>query len=153
ESAPSSAKNLIHHYVGGLRRLFEPDLPPRRAGRWILGAGDGYRMDVDDTSLDLLRFRREAGEVRTARRTDPATDHTSAFLQALALWRGRCSDGIQAPGSAPLFESIDAEYTVLLKETADETLRHGGGEDVLPLLRAAAHRDAFDEGLQARLIK
>ena len=43
----ASAVNLVHRYVGALRRIFEPDLPPRATGRWLLPTGNGYRLAVD----------------------------------------------------------------------------------------------------------
>src|SRR3954447_18318596 len=57
---PPSAVNVVHRYVGILRRLLEPSLPNRSEGRWLLKHGAGYRLDVDDHDLDLLAARRLA---------------------------------------------------------------------------------------------
>jgi DNA-binding SARP family transcriptional activator len=55
---PASAVNVVHLYVGMLRRLLEPDLPKRSDGRWLLRQGTGYRITVGDSTLDLLAARR-----------------------------------------------------------------------------------------------
>ncbi|WP_211303253.1 AfsR/SARP family transcriptional regulator, partial [Streptomyces milbemycinicus] len=57
EDPPDSAANVIHRHVGAVRRLLEPELPTRAAGRWLLRGAGGYRLEVDNGSLDLLRFR------------------------------------------------------------------------------------------------
>lgn len=152
EDSPASAANLIHRYVGMLRRLFEPDLPPRAPGRWLGRTAGGYHLAVDADSLDLLRFRELAGRVRAAVSGEPGTDHSDGFIAALSLWHGPSSDALAGARGIAVFESVDSEYVALVKDAADEALRHGRGRDVLPLVRAAAHRDPFDEGLQARLI-
>src|SRR5260370_15303622 len=43
---PPSAVNLVHRYVGQLRRLLEPGLPTRTAGRLLVGGGGGDRLGV-----------------------------------------------------------------------------------------------------------
>ncbi|MEU1787380.1 winged helix-turn-helix domain-containing protein [Streptomyces sparsogenes] len=56
QDPPESAANVIHRHVGAVRRLLEPGLPTRAAGRWLLRGAGGYRLAVDADSLDLLRF-------------------------------------------------------------------------------------------------
>ncbi|MFD0784802.1 winged helix-turn-helix domain-containing protein, partial [Micromonospora azadirachtae] len=90
DDAPASAANVVHRHVGVLRRLFEPGLPTRSAGRYLPRELSGYRLRVDEESLDLLKFRslsRLAG--RHLRDGDPesALRHS---LDGLRLWRGRC---------------------------------------------------------------
>ena len=85
EQPPSSAVNLIHGYVGKLRRLLEPDLPPRADGRWLVRDGAAYRLRVTAGSADVLQFRDLAAQ---ARRRGATEDALEFFLQALGLWRG-----------------------------------------------------------------
>src|SRR5262249_47675823 len=51
---PASALNIVHRYVGGLRRVLEPGLPRRATGRWVVRHASGYRMAADAEALDLL---------------------------------------------------------------------------------------------------
>lgn len=64
-SDPSpSAANLVHRYVGALRRALEPDLPVRTVGRFVFRDGDAYRLAVEDAEVDLIEFRRHVVRAR-----------------------------------------------------------------------------------------
>ena len=39
---PSSAANIVHRYIGALRRVLEPGLPPRAAGDWLIPHSGGH---------------------------------------------------------------------------------------------------------------
>ena len=44
---PGSALNVIHKYVGSIRRLLEPDLEARTSGRWLTRHGTAYRLAAE----------------------------------------------------------------------------------------------------------
>ena len=44
DDAPSSALNVLHKYIGGLRRLFEPQLPVRESGSYLHRRGTAYLL-------------------------------------------------------------------------------------------------------------
>jgi DNA-binding SARP family transcriptional activator len=50
----ATAVNQLHRVIGQLRRLFEPGLPRRVTGRWIVPVGTGYRLDVISSSAGML---------------------------------------------------------------------------------------------------
>ncbi|MFM9662741.1 AfsR/SARP family transcriptional regulator, partial [Streptomyces scabiei] len=54
---PASAPNVVRRYLGALRRLLEPDLPPRAPGRRLLRHPGGHLLEVTPDEVDLLRFR------------------------------------------------------------------------------------------------
>src|ERR1700755_1346625 len=66
--AAASVLNQIHRHIGALRRLCEPELGRRQAGRYIPSAGNGYRIHVTADSLDIRQFRATIAE---AERLDP----------------------------------------------------------------------------------
>ncbi len=79
--APRSAVNLVHTYVGRLRRLLGEQALPRLPG-------PGYRLAVEPARVDVLEFERlraRAGAALSATRLD---DAQSALASALALWHG-----------------------------------------------------------------
>ncbi|MGP0027907.1 MAG: AfsR/SARP family transcriptional regulator [Streptosporangiaceae bacterium] len=41
---PRSAINVIHKYIGAIRRLLEPGLEVRASGRWLTRHGGAYRL-------------------------------------------------------------------------------------------------------------
>ncbi|MEU8001181.1 BTAD domain-containing putative transcriptional regulator [Catellatospora sp. NPDC049111] len=153
EQAPASAVNVVHRHIGELRRLLEPGLPTRSTGRHILRELSGYRLRVDEQSLDLLRFRALS---RSARRSLQDGDPESALrhgLDGLALWRGRCAAGLEpASRRHPVFLAVEAERAQTVREAADAAERCGRLGEVLAPLRLAAELHPLDESLQSRLL-
>jgi DNA-binding SARP family transcriptional activator len=153
EEAPASAANVVHRHVGVLRRLLEPGLPTRSAGRHILRELSGYRLRADEESLDLLKFRSLS---RLAGRSLQDGDPESALrhsLDGLRLWRGRCAAGLE-PASRlhPAFLAVEAERAQAVREAADAAERCGRLSAVLAPLRQAAEQHPLDESLQSRLL-
>ncbi|SNT45644.1 adenylate/guanylate cyclase [Streptosporangium subroseum] len=153
EDAPASALNVIHKYVGLLRRLLEPDLPPRGTGAYLLKRGNGYLCAAGADLLDLTRFRQQSGAARTAR----AEGHDSAaldhYLYALRLWSGPAGDGwVHGPAAAPIFAGLNDEYFQACIEAASVALMLGQPTRVLPALHLAAAMAPLHEPVQASLI-
>ncbi|GAA2356521.1 BTAD domain-containing putative transcriptional regulator [Streptomyces cuspidosporus] len=153
QDPPESAANVIHRHVGAVRRLLEPGLPTRAAGRWLLRGAGGYRLEVDADSLDLLRFRGLRDAARQAAEEGAAGRAVTLILEALALWQGPAAAGIApAVRDRPAFASLDREHLAAVKESADLALSAGLAEPVLPGLRAAAAGSPLDEPLLSRLV-
>jgi DNA-binding SARP family transcriptional activator len=153
EDPPPSAVNVVHRYVGTLRRLLEPALPTRAEGRWLLKLGAGYRLDVDHHSLDLLASRRWAGEARKRADTGDPTAAIDAYVRALELWTGWCGSNLDGTARIhPAFVAVDREGAALTRQAADLAVRCGRPEAILPAVRQMTARDPLDEALQAHLI-
>ncbi|MGK5682592.1 BTAD domain-containing putative transcriptional regulator [Actinoplanes sp. URMC 104] len=151
ERPSASATNLLHRHVGKLRRTFEPELPARATGRWLLRSGNGYRLLVDAISCDLRRFRllnREAEAPGTAPETE-----TDLRTQALALAAGPPGAGLPFPlTQAPPFAVIERELLDTARAAAAAALSCGRGGRIVPHLIALAARHPLDEPLHAALI-
>ncbi|GAA0222316.1 BTAD domain-containing putative transcriptional regulator [Cryptosporangium japonicum] len=146
DDPPSSAVNVVHRHIGLLRRVLEPALPIRTTGRHVLRTATGYRLQVEESSLDLLRFRALADRAREAVEPDRAI---RLYAEALALWRGPAAAGLCVH---PTLVAIDAECTLVARNAADIALRHGPVGPVIPALRRAGQLNPLDEAVQARLI-
>ncbi|MDX3482919.1 AfsR/SARP family transcriptional regulator, partial [Streptomyces scabiei] len=153
---PDSAVNVIRRHVGTLRRLLEPGLPNRAAGRWLIRDAGGYRLAVDADSLDLLRFRRVRDEARRlgADGRESPGRVVALLTEALGLWRGpHVAAGLpEEVRERAGFRAVDRERPAALRDAADAALRAGTPAAVLPLLRQAAADDPCDEPLLARLV-
>ncbi|GIF96725.1 AfsR/SARP family transcriptional regulator [Catellatospora citrea] len=150
QDPPTSAVNVVHRYIGTLRRLIEPDLPVRAVGGYLIRHAAGYRLRVDEDSLDLLSFRRLVAQARAAAEPGAAVRW---YAQALALWRGACGSGLDPESRThPAFAAIEAECTHAVRDAADTALRGGRPRLMIPALRQAAGQHPLDEALQARLI-
>ena len=148
-SPPPSAENVIRRHMGSLRRLLEPGLPARAAGRWLARDAGGYRWTGDADSLDLSRFRRlreEAGRVAPARAVE-------LLSEALDLWRGPVAADVPAEMRERAgLGAAERERAAAVREAADAALDAGVPESVLARLREAAAENSLDEPLLARLI-
>lgn len=148
-SAPASAKNLIHRYVGTLRRVLEPDLPSRAAGRWLVRQGSGYVLRVDGANADIVAFRDLVNQARTQSDDEAMTSYVEAFQ----LWRGPCGEGLVLTSQAKdLFTSVNSEFAVAADAMGEVALRCGRAEDALPILRTITERFPLNERIQARLM-
>ena len=100
DEAPSSATATLQAYVSQLRRILEPDRPPRTPPKMLLTREPGYLLAVRPDQVDAERFTtqvRHGRELIEAGRFDEAQ---RALTDALALWRGE-----------PLQEFLDEEFT------------------------------------------
>ncbi|MGW1270249.1 AfsR/SARP family transcriptional regulator [Streptomyces sp. NPDC002491] len=152
--APPSAVNVVRRYAGALRRVLEPGLPRMATGRWLLRESGGYRLNVDVTALDLLRFRDLRTQARAADEADGSAYALELYAQALALWRGHAAAGTPARArSHPVFAGLDGERLATVKEAADTALRCGRADPVLAQLQGLADDHPLDEPLHSRLIR
>ncbi|MER5435105.1 BTAD domain-containing putative transcriptional regulator [Streptomyces sp. NPDC002588] len=152
ERAPTRAVNMVHRHVGALRRLLEPELPPRAEGGLLLRGGGGYRLVVPADSVDLLRFRLLARRARDVLGRSGPESAVDVFAEALALREGPAAGcPAQAPAH-PVFVELDREYDAVVREAAGVALECGRADRVLPALSASAERHPLDEGMQALLV-
>ncbi|WP_240670572.1 ATP-binding protein [Actinoplanes solisilvae] len=150
---PSSAVNVVHRYIGALRRLFEPGLPARSQGRWLLGDAAGYRIPVPADQLDLLKLRALAERARSEQVAGRDAEAMSAYEAALALWRGPCAGAAELASYEHLaFSVVDHECADLLREATSMALRLERVRCILPVLRRMAESRPWDEALQAQLL-
>jgi DNA-binding SARP family transcriptional activator len=142
---PASAANGVHRSIGLLRHQFEPDLPTRQRGQWLVRQQGNYRLNVSAETLDLLRFRELSSSARA--QTEP-TKALREFRAALDPWHGRCADGIDLT-----FARIDRERVLIAQEAAEAARAAGRPQDVLTVLRQLASLNPTDEALHAELIR
>ncbi|MFC3742935.1 AfsR/SARP family transcriptional regulator [Paractinoplanes deccanensis] len=150
DDPPASAVNSIHRAVGTLRRLIEPNLPVRAVGEHLVRHSAGYRLEVDEDALDLLRFR---SLVRRARQAAGDAEAVHHYAEALALWQGPPAAGLEPVSRThPAFIALEAELAQTVREAGDVALRSGGSRLLLPTLRRIAGWRPFDEALLARVM-
>ena len=153
QDPPSSAINVIHKYIGAIRRLLEPDLAARTSGRWLTRHGAAYRLAAGESVSDLIAFRRMVNEARAADADNRPEDALDLLIEALGLRRGACGEGLGLAGPRrDYFTTVDQEYVAAVAEAADAALASVQAPRILPLLRQVAVGEPLNESLQARLI-
>jgi DNA-binding SARP family transcriptional activator len=150
---PGSAINAIHKYIGAIRRLLEPDLKARTSGRWVARQGGAYRLAADESTSDLIAFRRMVEDARSARAGDRPADALDLLMEALGLRRGACGEDLELHGRhRDYFTAVDQDYAAAVAEAADAALACAQPPRILPLLRQVASDEPLNESLQARLM-
>ncbi|WP_194820708.1 AAA family ATPase [Micromonospora sp. S-DT3-3-22] len=153
DDAPATAVNVIHKYVGALRRLLEPGLPPRAVGSYLHRHATGYRLSATAELLDLMAFRGHTGAAAAHLARGRDTDALDAYCRALALWRGPAGDGyLHRPGAVALFAALDGEFFAAAVAAADLAVAAGQPHQVLAPLRLAATMTPLHEPVQAALV-
>ncbi|WP_089156345.1 ATP-binding protein [Micromonospora sp. NBS 11-29] len=153
EEAPASALNVIHKYVGSLRRLLEPDLPPRGTGVYLLRRGNGYVCAVGADHLDLTRFRDELGAARAASQAGDGAGALGRYHRALQLWSGPAGAGwAHGPAATSIFAGLNDEYFHACIEATGLALTFRQPARLLPSLHLAASIGPLHEPVHASLI-
>ncbi|MFI5934060.1 BTAD domain-containing putative transcriptional regulator [Actinoplanes sp. NPDC051494] len=152
-SSPPTAVNVIHKYIGVLRRLLEPGLPPRAPGEYLLRHGNGYRFTAGPESLDLVRFRHLVAQASAHAGRDEFDEALDRYTEALRLGAGRVADGLaDTPSARAVFAGLDSEFSDALLAAAEIAVRLRRPGLLLAPLRRAAELDPLNELLQASLM-
>jgi DNA-binding SARP family transcriptional activator len=150
---PGSAVNIVHKYVGVVRRRLEPGLPPRSPGVYIARHGNGYRFTAGPETLDLLRFRRLVAEAKDRAGRDDPDDALDRYVAALRLSDGPAAGGFaETPEAQATFARIDGEFRDAVLDAAAIAVRRDRPSLVAAPLRRAAEMDPLDEPVHASLM-
>ncbi len=153
EEAPASALNVMHKYIGALRRLLEPALSVRETGSHLLRRGNGYLFTAGAAELDLVSFRKFVAGADAAvleRGHETALDH---YVDALGLWNGPAGDGLaQGPAAMSIFAGLNDEFFDACTSAAELATALGRPQRVLAPLHLAATIAPLHEPVQAGLI-
>lgn len=154
DEPPASATNVVHRHIGALRRTLEPELLSRTHAEHLVRAADGYRLMVDTSTSDLLRFRDLRAQAQVAIRGGAPAQAAQDFMEALRLWRGPVVAVGTHVARHPVFTSVGHEFVATVKEAADAVLTAAPAstEEVLAVLRRAVECHPFDEALHSRII-
>lgn len=153
DEAPASALNVLHKYVGALRRLLEPRLPARESGSHLLRRGNGYLFLAGPGALDLVDFRESVAAARVERSQDRYDSALEHYARALELWTGAAGDGLaQGPGALAIFAGLNDEFFEACTAAAELAVQRGSPERVVAALQRAAAIAPLHEPVQAALV-
>jgi DNA-binding SARP family transcriptional activator len=115
DTPPSAAIASLQAYVSQLRRIIEPDRPPRTPARVIMTQDPGYALKVEPDDLDGLAFLKMVAEGRDLLDAGMAEDAAARLEDALRLWRGQPLTGFESEpwAVAPAARLTDARDTAL----------------------------------------
>ncbi|TQS46212.1 AfsR/SARP family transcriptional regulator [Cryptosporangium phraense] len=153
DDAPSSALNVVHKYIGALRRLLEPSLPPRGTGSYLLRRGNGYLLAAGASRLDLTAFRALIRTADVSRAAGHRADALDRYVDALRLWHGSTSDAlVGGTAASSIATALDGEFYDACAAAAELAIALGQPGRVLSSLRMAAGMAPLHEPVQAGLV-
>ncbi|MCL8017542.1 AfsR/SARP family transcriptional regulator [Streptomyces sp. AS02] len=144
--------NLVQVYVSKMRRLLEPDRPPRAAGSLLPRVGTAYRLAVEADQWDLGCFQQARTEARELWAAGRAGDAERVLAEAFTLWPGPALAGVEGPlldGERVRLAELRLAATEEHLELALET---GAEDDVIPALLTLTREHPYRERLWALLM-
>lgn len=143
ERATRAAKATLYSYLCRLRHILAAVHQVH-----INRRSSGYVLDVDETTIDLHRFRSLVSLARTA------TDEKALPLldSALALWRGEALTDLTSPWADHMRTALEYERVVAERHRIDAGLRLGMHLTLLPDIAALATDHPLDEHLAGSLM-
>ena len=153
QEAPTSALNVLHKYIGALRRLLEPTLPARGTGSHLLRRANGYLFTAGSEELDLLRFRSHVDDARASLLDDRAEAALDHYVSALELWTGPAGDGFShGPVATAIFAGLNDEFFDAATSAVELAVATRQPERVLASVQLAAAVAPLHEPVQAALV-
>ena len=153
DAYPASAVNVIHKYVGALRRLLEPSVRTRDTGSYVQRRGNGYLFEGSAVEVDIVAFRMavQAAKAELAKgHNGCALDH---YVEALGLWHGSVGEGLSCGSAAlALFATLDDEFFSACTAATELAAALGRSERVLQPLQLATSMAPLHEPVHASLI-
>ncbi|HKT02081.1 MAG TPA: BTAD domain-containing putative transcriptional regulator, partial [Rugosimonospora sp.] len=150
---PVSSRQLVHTYVARLRRILEPEMPPRARIRAIASVHGGYCLVTQPESVDITRFNLLFRRAKRHRAVGELAPAFNLLGEAMRVWRD--------PSLAELASLLrTAETTDALRQTWCEAaldyvttgLELGEAGLVLPVAQRLAAAEPMHEVIQARYV-
>jgi DNA-binding SARP family transcriptional activator len=88
DDPPAAATGSLQAYVSNLRRVLEPDRPPRAPARVLARRSPGYVLQVEGGQVDAIRFERRLAHARELLDGGHAPQARRVVAEALGWWRG-----------------------------------------------------------------
>ncbi|MBG0566091.1 AfsR/SARP family transcriptional regulator [Actinoplanes aureus] len=148
---PVSARQLVHTYVARLRRLLEPDLPPRGRTNIISSGPGGYRLMTSRELVDVTRFELLYRQAKQFLSADESQRTFELLGEAMRLWRDpdltELSSLLNSPERLDLLRRMWSDAALDYVRTGLD-LRQAA--TVLPIARRLAATEPMNELAQAQ---
>jgi DNA-binding SARP family transcriptional activator len=152
DDPPENGANVVQKYVAGLRRVLDPDRPPRTPGELISRTGGGYQVNAGPGGLDVEQFR--AGAARAARERDAGhlNEASGLLSRALDRWRGPALAGLTGTAFSSARDALAEEQGTAWEAWAEIELDRGEHAALVPDLVRLVAEFPLREGLRALLM-
>lgn len=150
--APARAENLVHTYVGRLRRALERPAEQLGFDSPLRSHRPGYTLLISPECLDVSCFEGDVARARAAVSRGDLVTGRAELRRALARWRGPALH----EASGPLAEAERARLNEMRQEAVEELLSVrlmlGDHQGVVPDLKRMIAEQPLRERLWALLL-
>ncbi|WP_232521579.1 AfsR/SARP family transcriptional regulator [Micromonospora phaseoli] len=143
---PATHSNLVHVYVGALRKILEPERESRSSSDVVVTGVTGYRLALDRDQIDLARFDDLVKQARGQGKREDAYDD---YERALQCWRGPVDAAIHQHPAAVVAAQQRIVATLAFADLAIELRRY---DAAVRWLDPLSREEPLHEGLHARLV-
>jgi predicted ATPase/DNA-binding SARP family transcriptional activator len=145
DDLPSDPANAVQARVSSLRKVLGPGV--------LVAQGGGYRLDLGQDDLDIVRFERAVTRGRELLAGGDATGAAHEFRAALDLWRGLPLYGLGdlefARNEATRLEEL---HLKTIEDSAEAEIRLGRHAELVPRLKELTRIHPLYEGFAAQLM-
>jgi DNA-binding SARP family transcriptional activator/tetratricopeptide (TPR) repeat protein/DNA-binding XRE family transcriptional regulator len=147
--SPRTCRQLVHTYVGGLRKLLDDGA----RGSAVPRTAQGYRLVVDAGQSDAAEFSELVTRAGRASADGAALPAWQLYAEAVNCWRGPLLAGAGAWLQVhPAAIALTGRRTAAVLAWAELGLSLGKYSPLVPALRTLAVEQTLHEGLAARLM-
>lgn len=151
-AVPARAANLLQRHASGLRRVLEPERPPRAPSGLLAWTEAGYLLALGAAQLDVRAFDRLIDRAHTARAEGDLPATAQALHAALDLWHGRLCEGMTCPLLDAERDRLAERRLSVLEERIEVDLSLGDDFDLVGEARQLTVDHPLREGLHGLLM-
>lgn len=140
---PEAARATLQSYIYGLRRVLGPDA--------ILRRGDGYLIEADVGSFDVLAFERSVQAGTDLLAVDPASARRT-LIEGLDLWFGIAYGGVEHRDLDAEIERLGEMRVTAIQARIDADLALGRAGELVAELGSLVRDHPLREGLWGQLM-
>lgn len=146
-------QNALWVVVSRLRGVLDPDREKRTDGSVLITQHPGYRLVVDDESVDARQFERLAFEGRRIRADD--SERAAAVLgEALGLWRGHAFESFTyEPFAAAEIARLEALRLDAVEDRMEAEFALGRARDLVAPLEGLVREHPSRQRLVGQLMR
>jgi len=144
DETPPRGRDTLYSYLSRIRAALAP-----APGLGIVHDAQGYRLTVDETAVDLHRFRMLVTQARAS--TDDMIP-LALLNQALALSEGEPFAGLTSPWLADLRDAVAMERHAAELDRTDLALRYGQHTNLVADLSIRVAEHPLDERLAGQYL-
>lgn len=152
ENPPRSVIPSLQAYISHLRRVLEPERPPRARPIILISRAPGYSLEVDRSCCDVTRYEDLLERSRVVRAEHPRRA-LDLLREAMRLWRGSAYEQFSYEGFAAMEIARLSELRLAaLEERFEIELDLGRDVELIPELETLVAEHPLRERLRARLM-